>query len=236
MQSALSTTGKVVAARSSACPVLPRYAKPAPGSDPLAVPAEHPPCPAAAARLLALASSSSHLAGPAPPGLRTPRNEPFEPWTWVWRLALGATIATPNLGQSASGLQCRGRRATPRLSRGEGRARRRGAPPPGPGVGCARPRVCQVLLGAGPGARRAPRRGGPGKGVGPGPPPRPRAQPSHCRPGLATWQPAPGGLAAHFPRSSGHGGTMKKSYTGGRRARGGQGSVSRDEPFLPEPR
>lgn len=26
---------------------------------------------------------------------------------------------------------------------------------------------------------------------------------------------------------------MKKSYTGGRRARGGQGSVSRDEPFLP---
>lgn len=29
---------------------------------------------------------------------------------------------------------------------------------------------------------------------------------------------------------------MKKSYSGGRRGRSGEGSVSRDEPFLPEPR
>lgn len=47
----------------------------------------------------------------------------------------------------------------------------------------------RTSAGAGPG----------GGGAGPAPPP--RAQPSGGHPGLATWEPAPGGLAAHFPGS-----------------------------------
>lgn len=115
-----------------------------------------------------------------------------------------------------------------------------------PGTPCVRAAVqgCGAARGPSAGSASPPGpAGGPGaarrwgrgrEGAGPGPP-RPRAQPSGGHPGLATWEPAPGGLAAHFPGSS-HSDTMKKSYTGGRRAWDGEGSVSRDEPFWPEPR
>lgn len=196
-----------------------------PAPTPRAAPAAPPPCPGAALRRPALAASPSHLAGPAPP-----RRDSVRPGT----------------NHSSPGGGCGGRPppTSYNLRRGcaqaeQGRAQGR-APGCAPSrAGCPlRPPAGSARCSSARSARTSAGRGGAGKGVGPGPPPspRPRARPSPCCPGLATWEPAPRGVAAHFPWSSGHGGTMKKSYTGGRRARGGEGSVSWNEPFLPEPR
>lgn len=123
--------------------------------------------------------------GHAPPRLwtgkvpATPRKEPFVPAGRgrVWLLGTVATLATPTLGQLASGVQCR---AAPGPNRGELRTRRR-AGASGRGSGCAG-RAAPPGVSARGGARRTPPRGGPGRGgAGPDPSSRPSPLPLPAR-------------------------------------------------------